>query len=283
MIGCWAAPAKTFSTAGPATTVSSGGDGSDTLDGGPGADTLVGGLGNDIYVVDDAGDMVTEAANEGSDTVKSSISYTLGEHVENLTLTGSAAINGAGNALNNVLLGNGGANVLAGGAGNDTLKGGRGDDTYVFGRGDGRDKIVENDATAGNTDTLRFGAGITPLDLILERHVNDLRMALYGTADQITIQNWYTGAAAQTEVIQAGTGEQLLNTQVEQLIQAMAGFSAQTGLTWGTGHRATAGRRASHPGRQLAVGTGARRGDALPADLWKRHPRLCRRRSTVLF
>jgi ABC-type sulfate transport system substrate-binding protein len=57
-------------------------------------------------------------------------------------------------------------------------------------------------------------------------------MALYGTADQITIQNWYTGSAAQTEVIQAGTGEQLLNTQVEQLIQAMAGFSAQTGLTW---------------------------------------------------
>ncbi len=209
-----------------------GGDGSDTLDGGPGADTLVGGLGNDIYVVDDAGDMVTEAANEGSDTVKSSITYTLGEHVENLTLTGSAAINGAGNALNNVLLGNGGANVLAGGAGNDTLKGGRGDDTYVFGRGDGRDKIVENDATAGNTDTLLFGAGITPLDLMLERHVNDLRMALYGTADQITIQNWYTGAASQTEVIQAGTGEQLLNTQVEQLIQAMAGFSAQTGLTW---------------------------------------------------
>jgi hypothetical protein len=100
---------------------------------------------------------------------------------------------------------------------------------------DGRTVVLaveENDATAGNTVTLRFGAGITPLDLMLERQVNDLRMALYGIADQITIQNWYTGAAAQTEVIQAGTGEQLLNTQVEQLIQAMAGFSAQTGLTW---------------------------------------------------
>ncbi|MEW6248539.1 MAG: calcium-binding protein [Nitrospirota bacterium] len=209
-----------------------GGDGNDILDGGQGADTLIGGLGNDTFIVDDAGEVVTEAANEGTDLVKSSITYTLGDHVENLTLTGTAAINGTGNALNNVLTGNSGVNVLAGGAGNDRLKGGKGNDTYVFGRGDGRDKIVEKDATAGNIDTLLFGAGINPLDLMLERSVNDLRMALYGSTDQVTIQNWYTGSSYQIETIRAGNGQQLLNTQVEQLLQAMAGFSAQTGLTW---------------------------------------------------
>ena len=64
-------------------------EGSDTLDGGAGADTLIGGAGNDTYVVDSAGDEVTEAADEGADTVRSSISYTIGANVENLTLTGA--------------------------------------------------------------------------------------------------------------------------------------------------------------------------------------------------
>ncbi len=105
------------------------------LNGGAGADTMSGGLGDDIYVVDNAADVVTEAASAGTDRIDSSVTTTLGANVENLTLTGTAAINGTGNTLNNIITGNSGANVLNGGAGNDTLNGGAGIDTMIGGTG----------------------------------------------------------------------------------------------------------------------------------------------------
>ncbi|MBI2198700.1 MAG: hypothetical protein HYU42_08905 [Candidatus Rokubacteria bacterium] len=205
---------------------------SNVLSGGAGADTMAGGAGNDTYVVDNAGDVVTEAAGEGTDTVQASLSYTLGASVENLMLTGSKAINGTGNALGNTLTGNTAANVLAGGAGNDVLSGGRGNDTYRFDRGMGADRIVENDATSGNTDTALFGSGIRPLDVILTRSVNSLVVALQASTDAVTVQDWYRGRAYQVEVIQAGDGSRLLAAQVDSLIQAMAAFSQSTGLSW---------------------------------------------------
>src|SRR5262249_55039934 len=113
-----------------------GNGGDDVLDGGPGADQMSGGVGNDTYFVDNVGDQVIEVADEGIDTVKSSISYTLAPNVENLTLTGIAAINGTGNELNNVIVGNAAANTLNGGDGNDTLNGGAGADTMNGGAGD---------------------------------------------------------------------------------------------------------------------------------------------------
>eukprot|EP01034_Spumella_vulgaris_P005666 gene5666-biopygen4987 len=113
-----------------------------------------GGAGNDVYVVDDAGDSVTELANEGTDTVLASVSYTLSSHVERLTLTGSlAGLSGTGNELNNLLIANAAGSTLVGWAGNDTLRGGDGNDTLIGGEG--------NDRLEGNagTDQMAGGAG----------------------------------------------------------------------------------------------------------------------------
>jgi Ca2+-binding RTX toxin-like protein len=130
-----------------------------------------------------------------------------------------------------------GNDTLVGGTGNDWLFGGDGNDTYQFNRGDGQDIVVEYDATPGNTDRLLFGSTINPIDLVLSRQVNDLRVAVNGTTDQVTIQNWYGGPNnnAVVEDLQAGNGQHLLNTQVDQLIQAMSTFSEETGLTWEQG------------------------------------------------
>ena len=106
--------------------------GDDSLTGGAGKDLLIGGMGNDTYSVDNAGDVVTENPGEGIDTVRSSVTYTLPAAVENLTLTGSSAINGTGNALGNVITGNSGNNVITGLGGADTLDGAGGIDTLSY-------------------------------------------------------------------------------------------------------------------------------------------------------
>ncbi|MCW5788346.1 MAG: hypothetical protein KIT49_12725 [Nitrospira sp.] len=176
--------------------------------------------------------------NAGIDTVQSSVSWTLGANVEHLTLTGTAAIGGTGNTLANSLIGNAGNNVLMGGDGNDTLSGGKGNDVlnggtgndvFQLARGDGQDTIAD---ASGTGDRLNFASGVNPLDLMLSQSANDLRIAVYGSTDQVTIANWYAGAANQIETVQAGNGQQLMSTQVNQLIQAMAGFTQQTGLSW---------------------------------------------------
>ncbi|MEH2135616.1 beta strand repeat-containing protein [Nostoc sp.] len=130
-----------------------GGAGNDTLDGGLGADSLNGGIGNDIYIVDNPSDTITEGLNAGTDLVKSSVSFVLADNVENLTLTGTDAINGTGNSLKNILIGNTGANILSGGDGNDSLFGSSGNDTLLGGAGD--DTL---DGGLG-ADSLNGGAG----------------------------------------------------------------------------------------------------------------------------
>ncbi|MCA3675939.1 MAG: hypothetical protein INF05_13150 [Methylobacterium sp.] len=112
-----------------------GGAGNDILSGGAGADMMYGGAGNDTYFVDDIGDKVIEKKGEGIDLVVSTISYTLGANLENLSLSGVADITGTGNSLNNTINGNAGNNTLNGGGGNDKLYGGLGMDTLIGGSG----------------------------------------------------------------------------------------------------------------------------------------------------
>ncbi len=358
--------------------VITGNSGDNTLnDGNGGTDTLIGGLGNDTYIVSNAADIITENASEGTDTVQSSVSYTLGANIENLTLTGGsvgtsisakvgqtnmygmfglntdpttdanytsldyafyanadgtlsivengnflsgfgtystadvftvtydgsaihylkngvelrqvataggqtfyfdsslystgftlnsvqtggaaliagstniavngstitktgsagwgnagaytattatpppANLNGTGNALDNVITGNGGNNILDGGGGADTLIGGAGNDTYLFSRGYGVNTIIDN---SGN-DTLALGAGINYDQLWFDENGNNLEISVIGTTDKITIQDWYLGSANHVESFLSGDGKTLQDSQVQTLVQAMAGFA----------------------------------------------------------
>lgn len=144
-----------------------GNAGNDTLDGGTGVDYMEGGAGNDTYVVDNAYDWVMEtSATGGTDLVQASVSHALATNVENLTLTGTAAVNGSGNTLANILIGNAANNVLDAGAGNDTLTGGNGNDVLYGGAGS--DMFIFNftpNATT-NRDTIGdFQTGVDKVQL----------------------------------------------------------------------------------------------------------------------
>jgi Ca2+-binding RTX toxin-like protein len=143
-----------------------GNSGSNLIDGAGGADTMFGGAGNDVYVVDDAGDLVSENPGEGTDAVFATVSYTLTPNVETLVLQGAGNLSGTGNALANGLYGNSGDNKLDGGVGADVLAGNAGNDTFVFHMGEGNGDMVVDFAGngAGLGDSLQFigyGAGAT--------------------------------------------------------------------------------------------------------------------------
>ena len=148
-----------------------GGSVADTLDGGAGVDTLQGRNGDDTYVVT-AGDIVTELGGEGVDTVQAAGNGTLGDNLENLTLTGAGDTTGTGNGLDNRINGNGGGNLLSGVGGKDTLNGFAGADTLNGGNdkdrlsgGGGADVLsggVKSDRLEGGADADRFRFDVTP-------------------------------------------------------------------------------------------------------------------------
>ncbi|BAQ67006.1 PD40 domain-containing protein [Geminocystis sp. NIES-3709] len=153
------------------------GRGNDTLNGGTGGDSMTGGRDNDIYYVDNTGDHVVELSNEGIDTVNSTITYTLGSNIENLTLTGTGNINGTGNTINNLITGNSGNNNLRGGDRNDTLIGGIGNDTLIGDTGNDiyyvdntGDRVVENSNEGTDTvrSTITYTLGTNVENLVLE-------------------------------------------------------------------------------------------------------------------
>jgi hypothetical protein len=161
-----------------------GDDGSDRLDGGTGADLMWGGRGNDVYLVDDRRDRISESRNQGTDTVKSSVSYSLsGTHAERLYLEGTADLNATGNTLANRISGNAGRNVLKGGDGNDVLKGYGGDDRLYGGAGS------DNLNGGAGGDRLYGGAG--PDVFVFEKNGGRDRIKDFRSGeDRIDLRAW---------------------------------------------------------------------------------------------
>jgi Ca2+-binding RTX toxin-like protein len=141
-----------------------GSNGNDILNGGLGNDYMAGGIGNDTYIIQSIGDIIYEDLNTSIDidTVKSAIAYQLGNNLEKLLLTGSKAINGKGNSLNNTIIGNSNQNLLSGDLGNDILDGGSGNDTLIG--GNGADRL-----TGGSgADKFRFESTNQGVDRIID-------------------------------------------------------------------------------------------------------------------
>jgi len=180
-----------------------GGASFDVLDGGIGADTLIGGLGDDSYIVENAGDVITEKLNEGMDKIDSSVTYKLSANVENLTLIGNAAINGTGNTLANSITGNAANNLLNGGAGADNLIGGLGNDTYTV--DNTGDAITEN--LGEGTDKINSSVTYT-LPANVENLTLTGALAINGTGNDLA--NSLTGNAA-INVLIGGAGNDTLN------------------------------------------------------------------------
>jgi Ca2+-binding RTX toxin-like protein len=197
------------------------GNGGDLVYAGSGHDTVFSGKGKDT-VFGDAGNDMLYGENGDDDLDGGSGNDWLDGHKGDDTLLGGAG--------DDTLHGGKGEDVLQGGAGNDVLDSGDGDDTIFFGRGEGQDSLVGGEHN--EDDVVRFGADIDPLDLMLSRQVDDLRVAIYGTTDQFIVQDWYVDKDNRVEEFVAGNGQSLEDSKVNQLIQAMAGFTAQAGLTW---------------------------------------------------
>jgi len=177
-------------TGGAGNDTLTGGAGNDTLSGGTGADHLTGGADNDTYIVDNAGDVVTEAASAGTDTVKTTLAaYTLGANVENLTYTGTSNFAGTGNTLANTITGGTGSDTLNGGTGADHLIGGAGNDTYIV---DNAGDVVTEAASAG-TDTVKTTLASYTLGANVENLIYTGTSNFAGTGNSLA--NMITGGA----------------------------------------------------------------------------------------
>lgn len=202
----------------------SGTTGNNLLDGATGADTLTGFAGADAYIVDNVGDLVIEDVSNDRDEVFATVSYTLRANVEYLTLGGSAAINGAGNALNNRLIGNDSANKLSGGAGADLLMGYAGADQLIGGTG---------------ADTLKGGIGNDTYDVDSSLDVIVEMTSLSSEIDSVkSIVSWALGANLENLALLGsaqinGTGNALANTLIgnsaANVLDGGAGLDTLTG------------------------------------------------------
>ena len=165
-----------------------------------GNDTIVGGIANDLLYGDDGDDSIS--ADSGDDLLY-------------------------GGSGNDRLYAEAGDDLLVGGTGNDYLRGGEGNDTYVFSKGDGEDRIFDANGLA---DEVRLGH--ESIDVVFERVNSSLRVRMPGSLDAITIDSWYNGDAYKIETFKSTDGNVITHTQIESLIQTMASFQNDTGMTW---------------------------------------------------
>ena len=244
-----------YVVAGAGNDVITGSAGDDVIMGGAGSDVLAGGAGNDTFVINgtDAGydrfdggdgyDVIQ--GGDGDDTIRvyqytgtstvEKIDGGAGNNViagtgygDTIDLSGTELLNIAaidGGVGNDVITGSAGDDVIMGGAGSDVLAGGAGDDTYWLTRDYGADTILENDSTAGNTDVARFGSDIAADQLWFRQVGNNLEVRVIGTSDSFTIGNWYLGSQYHVEQFKTTDGKTLLDSQVQNLVQAMSSFS----------------------------------------------------------
>ncbi|MBD0701699.1 putative Ig domain-containing protein [Pseudomonas sp. PSB1] len=197
-----------------------GSSGNDTLDGDLGADSLTGGDGNDIYVVDNAFDSVVESNTSTAqiDTVQASVSWTLGDNLENLVLTGVSDINGTGNERRNFITGNAANNVLDGAAGADSMSGGDGNDTYYV--DNTGDTVIETNSNpvSGGIDSVHSSLTAYTLNNNVENLYIDTPDAANGTGNALD------------NILFAGAGNNVLDgrdgNDTVSFERAMAGVTA---------------------------------------------------------
>ena len=200
-----------------------GGGGRDKLYGRGGNDTLRGGAGDDT-LVGDAGDDRLRGGN-GDDTLRG----------------GDGNDEMRGGAGDDTLDGGDGNDEMRGGAGDDTLDGGAGDDflrlgggsdTVVFGRGDGHDTVAADGFDAASTDKVMFGSGVKSDDLWFEESGADLKISVVGESDSLTLKDWFKSsitAAGRMDEFHLSSGEVLIESRVQELVEKMAGWSRDHG------------------------------------------------------
>jgi Ca2+-binding RTX toxin-like protein len=217
-------------------------DGNDMLSGGAGDDLLIGGAGGDTFDGGDGIDVVDYSTSGAGVIVNLTSSAAEGGDAEGDTFMTGTVENVTGSAFADTLLGDAGANALTGaagadylqgrdgndtligGAGNDRLDGGAGDDAYVFAAGDGADTVADS----GGADVIRFSQ-TSASDLWFAQEGANLVISTLGTNDKVSIANWFSDPANQTETIYDANGDALYAGDVNTLINQMAQFSAQVG------------------------------------------------------
>ena len=185
-----------------------GGDGHDAIMGEQGNDIIFGGAGNDYVSGGEGSDVVAAGAGDDQVIGESGNDALFGEDGNDQLagMEGYDRLNGGagddlldGGVQDDTLFGGDGNDTLVGGTGDDSMDGGAGNDTYVIARGVGQDTVIDEDATAGNLDTVQFGATILASDVAVSRDLKNLYLSITGTTDKVTLTNWFVSDASKVE------------------------------------------------------------------------------------